>query len=214
MWCKKCGYPLDGLGEPRCPECRRSFDVDEKGTFRNQPLLGKCPVCSKPPVRASGNPFSANFEERSDVACRSCGVRLARHAVPKRFTVLFFAAAIAWIVLLMFAAETSSVKYVRENLPSSVWQCVKLVVIVFPAAFLISIIIKNRGQYSIQEFKVTDADGLLCCPTCHVEFGAVVLANDMYCGRCGYKIQLATDTEDQSGGLQSDAEAGRKRNEM
>lgn len=39
MWCKTCGYPLDGLGEPRCPECGRSFDPTNRRTFRRKPLL-------------------------------------------------------------------------------------------------------------------------------------------------------------------------------
>jgi hypothetical protein len=33
MWCKKCGYPLDGLSEKRCPECGRGFDPDDKESF-------------------------------------------------------------------------------------------------------------------------------------------------------------------------------------
>ena len=34
MFCIECGYPLDGLPEPRCPECGRAFDPDDPGSFR------------------------------------------------------------------------------------------------------------------------------------------------------------------------------------
>jgi hypothetical protein len=37
MWCKKCGYALDGLSEKRCPECGREFDPDRKRTFLKKP---------------------------------------------------------------------------------------------------------------------------------------------------------------------------------
>ncbi|MEW6252845.1 MAG: hypothetical protein AB1716_19585 [Planctomycetota bacterium] len=31
--CLGCGYILDGLPEPRCPECGRGFDPQEPGTY-------------------------------------------------------------------------------------------------------------------------------------------------------------------------------------
>jgi hypothetical protein len=31
--CLECGYLLDGLPEPRCPECGRPFDPGDRGTF-------------------------------------------------------------------------------------------------------------------------------------------------------------------------------------
>jgi hypothetical protein len=37
MWCKKCGYALDGLSEPRCPECGRGFDPGNKRTYLIRP---------------------------------------------------------------------------------------------------------------------------------------------------------------------------------
>jgi hypothetical protein len=37
MWCKTCGYALDGLGEERCPECGRAFDPDNKRSYLSRP---------------------------------------------------------------------------------------------------------------------------------------------------------------------------------
>jgi hypothetical protein len=37
MWCKTCGYVLDGLSENRCPECSREFDPTKRRTFRRKP---------------------------------------------------------------------------------------------------------------------------------------------------------------------------------
>ena len=34
MFCLECGYPLDGLPEPRCPECGTPFDPDDPDGFR------------------------------------------------------------------------------------------------------------------------------------------------------------------------------------
>jgi predicted amidophosphoribosyltransferase len=34
MFCIECGYPLDGLPEPRCPECGRAFDPDDPESYR------------------------------------------------------------------------------------------------------------------------------------------------------------------------------------
>jgi hypothetical protein len=39
MWCKQCGYPLDGLSEARCPECGREFDPDDEGSFVSKSLI-------------------------------------------------------------------------------------------------------------------------------------------------------------------------------
>ncbi len=33
-FCRQCGYALQGLPEPRCPECGRDFDPDDPTTFR------------------------------------------------------------------------------------------------------------------------------------------------------------------------------------
>jgi hypothetical protein len=38
MWCRKCGYPLDGLSENRCPECGREFDPDNKRSYLSWPF--------------------------------------------------------------------------------------------------------------------------------------------------------------------------------
>jgi hypothetical protein len=38
MWCKECGYALDGLSEPRFPECGREFDPSDPSTFSDTPL--------------------------------------------------------------------------------------------------------------------------------------------------------------------------------
>lgn len=32
-FCQRCAYPLDGLGENRCPECGRPFDPEDSETF-------------------------------------------------------------------------------------------------------------------------------------------------------------------------------------
>jgi hypothetical protein len=37
MWCKGCGYALDGLEEERCPECGRGFDPSDARTYRASP---------------------------------------------------------------------------------------------------------------------------------------------------------------------------------
>jgi predicted amidophosphoribosyltransferase len=34
MFCIECGYPLDGLPEPRCPECGAAFDPADPDSFR------------------------------------------------------------------------------------------------------------------------------------------------------------------------------------
>jgi hypothetical protein len=34
MFCLGCGYPLDGLPEPRCPECGTPFDPNDPDSFR------------------------------------------------------------------------------------------------------------------------------------------------------------------------------------
>jgi hypothetical protein len=36
--CLGCGYILDGLPEPRCPECGRGFDPDDPETFSHVAL--------------------------------------------------------------------------------------------------------------------------------------------------------------------------------
>jgi hypothetical protein len=41
MWCKKCGYALDGLSENRCPECDREFDPVRRRTFRRKPPVSR-----------------------------------------------------------------------------------------------------------------------------------------------------------------------------
>ena len=37
MYCRGCGYVLDGLSDPRCPECGRSFDLADRRTYRTRP---------------------------------------------------------------------------------------------------------------------------------------------------------------------------------
>jgi hypothetical protein len=39
MWCKTCGYVLDGLAEPRCPECSRPFIRGDDSTYILGPRL-------------------------------------------------------------------------------------------------------------------------------------------------------------------------------
>lgn len=38
MWCRYCGYPLNGLSEDRCPECGRTFESADPRTFRRSPI--------------------------------------------------------------------------------------------------------------------------------------------------------------------------------
>jgi hypothetical protein len=38
--CLDCGYILDGLPEPRCPECGRAFDPDKPETYVVKPKCG------------------------------------------------------------------------------------------------------------------------------------------------------------------------------
>ena len=33
VWCKTCGYVLDHLPEPRCPECGREFNLADSSTY-------------------------------------------------------------------------------------------------------------------------------------------------------------------------------------
>lgn len=33
MYCKKCHYPLEGLGQEQCPECGRTFSSSDPRTF-------------------------------------------------------------------------------------------------------------------------------------------------------------------------------------
>ncbi len=37
MYCRKCWYILDGLDDPRCPECGRAFDPANRRTYRTRP---------------------------------------------------------------------------------------------------------------------------------------------------------------------------------
>ncbi len=37
MYCRKCGYVLDGLREQRCPECGRDCDPADRRTYRTKP---------------------------------------------------------------------------------------------------------------------------------------------------------------------------------
>ncbi len=39
MYCRKCGYVLDGLDEHRCPECGRPFDPGRRRTYRTRPRM-------------------------------------------------------------------------------------------------------------------------------------------------------------------------------
>ena len=39
--CLGCGYILDGLPEPRCPECGRAFDVDDPKTYFSKLSCGR-----------------------------------------------------------------------------------------------------------------------------------------------------------------------------
>jgi hypothetical protein len=36
-YCRRCGYALAGLGQPRCPECGSSFDPDDPRTVASRP---------------------------------------------------------------------------------------------------------------------------------------------------------------------------------
>jgi hypothetical protein len=38
--CLRCGYILDHLPEPRCPECGRGFDPNDARTYRVGPVKG------------------------------------------------------------------------------------------------------------------------------------------------------------------------------
>ena len=37
VWCKTCGYVLDHLPEPRCPECGREFNREDSSTYLTKP---------------------------------------------------------------------------------------------------------------------------------------------------------------------------------
>lgn len=37
-YCKACGYPLDHLDQPRCPECGREFDPADARTYARMPV--------------------------------------------------------------------------------------------------------------------------------------------------------------------------------
>ena len=37
MYCRQCGYQLQGLSENRCPECGQAFDPGDSHTFRRNP---------------------------------------------------------------------------------------------------------------------------------------------------------------------------------
>jgi hypothetical protein len=50
MYCKGCGYVLDGLPENRCPECGREFDPNIPGTFSDQPPLHPVKVLLLKPI--------------------------------------------------------------------------------------------------------------------------------------------------------------------
>ena len=37
MYCRQCSYALDGLDQPRCPECGRPFNPTRRRTYRRRP---------------------------------------------------------------------------------------------------------------------------------------------------------------------------------
>lgn len=39
MYCRECSYVLDALPENRCPECGKSFDPQNPGTFRRAAVV-------------------------------------------------------------------------------------------------------------------------------------------------------------------------------
>lgn len=45
IWCKSCGYVLDHLPEPRCPECGRAFNLADSCTYLTSP--GRVPRSAK-----------------------------------------------------------------------------------------------------------------------------------------------------------------------
>jgi hypothetical protein len=50
MWCKRCGNALNalnGLSEPRCPQCGRDFDPLYSSTFSRTPVLTKAGIAKR-----------------------------------------------------------------------------------------------------------------------------------------------------------------------
>jgi hypothetical protein len=101
MWCMSCGYPLDGLSEPRCPECGLNYDVRDMSTFSLRPPPGQCPACAKQPEA----PFFTRDKVRLVVVCRYCGARLHRLSLTRAWQVallLLWVAAALFVCALVF----------------------------------------------------------------------------------------------------------------
>ncbi len=49
-WCSECGYRLDWLPQPRCPECGRAFDPDDPATWATRPKSGWLTVLGTAPI--------------------------------------------------------------------------------------------------------------------------------------------------------------------
>lgn len=44
MFCKTCGYCLQGLRDLRCPECARKFESGDSQTYRVESATRGCPI--------------------------------------------------------------------------------------------------------------------------------------------------------------------------
>jgi hypothetical protein len=83
MWCRKCGYPLDGLSENRCPECSQGFDLTDDNSVSRKAPPGQCPVCSKTPDKSM-----RGWGKTKPIECRHCGAMLTRHPLALKWIVV------------------------------------------------------------------------------------------------------------------------------
>jgi hypothetical protein len=148
MWCKRCSYPLDGLSEPRCPECGREFDPRDGETFSILPTAGQCPACTKRPERL----FFSRFVLQENVICQYCEVQLERDQLSLRWQTLFC------VFLGSVGLLTGGVSWLFAHItaPNSIPILLGIgmcAASMCPSAVLTSILSATHSSYMIQQTK-------------------------------------------------------------
>ncbi len=69
MDCRRCGYQLWNLTEPRCPECGEAFDL-RSYRFRPDTVAFACPYCGAQ-HRGAGEAYLPSTDARA--TCQACG---------------------------------------------------------------------------------------------------------------------------------------------
>jgi hypothetical protein len=148
MWCKQCGYALNGLSENRCPECGREFDPNDSSTFSIASTPGRCPACQ------SQSPLGLLV--RPPLECRRCGTKIEPHMPPagefRRLTIIGIS---CWVLCALLGTCFFPDSFVR-SLATSYWAIVLLVFMLMGLTTLIAVativpFYAKRTRYSIRK---------------------------------------------------------------